>query len=65
MTTIASTSRMPIPCSESSNACAVPEKLAVSVAGTCSSRIVPRIVSIACERETPGLRSNENVTEGN
>ena len=53
-----------MPCSELWNACAVPEKVPVSVAGAASSRVPACTWPMACESATPGRRSNEKVTEG-
>ena len=36
----------------------------LSVAGICKSRVALRTASMACDSDTPGLKSNETVTEG-
>ena len=55
---------MPIPLREDWKACAVPWNVVFRVVGTCSSCVALFTSSIACDSATPGLRSNEMVTDG-
>ena len=56
---------MPWPWSEDWNACAVPWNVALSVAGTRSSRWTASTCATASLSDTFGLVLNEIVTEGN
>ena len=58
------TSSRPRPCIEAWNACAVPWKLVVIVAGSQVSRRRVSTPSTASPSGTPGLRLNEIVTDG-
>ncbi len=52
------------PCCVPMNACASPEKLATTVAGSTGLRIVLHRSSPRSPSETPGARLNEIVTDG-